>query len=590
MVESWKQHLDPRILLRPETTSLIFDIASGSHGLFFYLNSLSHQQAVDELCRVVREARFPSMLTCDAIPSFLSAIVRLRTAGRTALVKECSDLMIKDPLFGNTTSEKAGSVNRTGLGRTSAEEICLMAATALVELLRRKRVSSVEVIQAHLNQIARVNAKVNAIVTLVDEELLLAEGRAADDALAKGNWLGPLHGLPIGVKDLHATKGIRTTYGSPLYKDEIPKADCMLVERERKAGGIVMGKTNVPEFGLGSQTFNTLFGATRNPYDLTKTCGGSTGGGAVAVVCGMVPLADGSDYSGSLRNPPNFCSAVGLRPSPGRVQDTPANLAWQTFSVSGPVARNVKDCAFFLSVLASPDEQSPISIEQPGSQFMQRLGGRSFKGVRVAMFRDLGLPWEPEVKEAVRAQRKVFESLGCVVEEAEPDYRDANECFLAWRHWAYESKFGDLMATKDDQLGECIHWHVEEGRKLTGPYLSRVEIKRSALYQRVREFLQQYEFFLLPVNQVLPFDVTQRYPTEISGEKMENYLAWMKSAYYISTTGNPDASVPCAYSKSGLPIGIQIVGRNHDDWGVLQMAFAFEQARNLEKSTLVAAD
>jgi len=481
-------------------------------------------------------------------------------------------------------------MRNTELARTPSEEICFTEVTALVELLRTKKVSAVEVMKAHLSQIASVNARVNAIVTLVDEEQLLREAQSADDALAKGNWLGPLHGLPIGVKDLNATKGIRTTYGSPLLKDDIPKTDCLLVEREKTAGGIVIGKTNVPEFGLGSQTFNPVFGATRNPYDLRKTCGGSTGGGAVAVVCGMVPLADGSDYGGSLRNPPNFCNVVGLRPSPGRVPNTPADLAWQTFSVSGPVARNVKDCAFFLSVLAGPDERIPISIEQPGSQFMQQLGRRDFKGVRVAMFRDMGLPWEPEVKEAIHAQGKVFESIGCVVEEAEPDYVDANECFLAWRHWTIESRFGDLIATKGNQLNEYIHWHVEEGRKLTGPYLSRLEMKRSALYQRVRGFLDKYEFFVLPVNQVLPFDVTQHYPTEINGVRMDNYLSWMKSACYITTTGNPAASVPCAFSKSGLPIGIQIVGRNHEDWGVLQMAFAFEQARNLEKRKPVALD
>lgn len=464
------------------------------------------------------------------------------------------------------------------------DELCFMDATMLAEYLRTKKVSSAEVMKAHLKQIAKVNPKVNAMVTQVDEEQLLAQARGADDALAKGNWLGPLHGMPIGVKDLHATKGIRTTYGSPLFKNDVPKEDCLLVEREKKAGGIVVGKTNVPEFGLGSQTFNPVFGATNNPWDVTKTCGGSTGGGAVAVVTGMVPLADGSDYGASLRNPSSFCRCVGLRPSPGRVPNTPAGLAWQMFSVDGGVARNVKDLAFFMGVLAGPDDRVPISIEQPGSVFQQRLDARSSKGVRVAMFKDMGLPWDPEVKEAVRAQGKVFESMGCIVEEAEPDFRDANECFLGWRHWAMESRFGDMIATQGGQLNEFVHWHVEEARKLTGPYLSRLELKRSALYQRVRAFMEKYEFFVLPVSQVLPFDVTQHYPTEIAGVKMENYISWIKSAYYISTTGNPAASVPCADSKGGLPIGLQIVGRNHDDWGVLQMAYAFEQARNLEKS------
>jgi amidase len=474
-------------------------------------------------------------------------------------------------------------MSNTEISRAPSEEICFEEANVLVELVRTKKLSAVEVMKAHLDQIARINPKLNAIVTLVDEEQLLRAARSADEALARGKWLGPLHGLPIGVKDLHATKGIRTTYGSRLYRDDIPASDCLLVQREKQAGGIVVGKTNVPEFGLGSQTFNLVFGATRNPYDLSRTCGGSTGGGAAAVICGMVALADGSDYGGSLRNPPNFCNAVGLRPSPGRVPNTPVDLAWQPFSVSGPVARNVKDCALFLAALAGPDDQIPISIEQPSNQFVEALAERNFKGVRVAMFRDMGLPWEPEVKAAIRAQSKVFESIGCVVEEAEPDYRDANECFLAWRHWIIESRFGDLIASKGNQLNEYIHWHVEEGRKLTGPYLSRIELKRSALYERVRKFFEKYNYFVLPVNQVLPFDVECRYPTEIAGTKMDNYLSWMKSACYITTTGNPAASVPCAFSKGGLPIGIQIVGRHHDDWGVLQMAYAFEQARNLEK-------
>ena len=465
---------------------------------------------------------------------------------------------------------------------TSPDEICFMRAVDILEAVRRRKLSAREVMQAHLKQIKRVNPRVNAMVTLVPEDELMAQADAADEALAKGKWLGPLHGLPVGVKDLNETKGIRTTFGSPLHKDYIPDFDCRVVQREKEAGAIVIGKTNVPEFGLGSQTFNPVFGPTHNPYDVTKTCGGSTGGGSVALACGMVPLADGSDMGGSLRNPPNFCNIVGIRPSPGRVPDVPTELGWFTLSVPGPVARNVTDCAFFLSVLSGFDRHYPISIDQPGAQFAQPLD-RSFKGVRVAMFRDLGLPWDPEVKSAVQSQRKVFESLGCIVEDAEPDFSDANECFLAWRHWATELSFGDLLATHGDQLNQYIHWHVEEGRKLTGPYLSRIEAKRTALYERLCAFKGEYDFFILPVNQVLPFDVNTHYPTEIAGVKMENYIAWMKSAYYISTAGNPAMSVPCAFSASGLPIGIQIVGRHHDDWGVLQLGYAFEQATGIGK-------
>lgn len=465
----------------------------------------------------------------------------------------------------------------------SADGICQMRAVDMLALIRAKKLSAREVMAAHLKQIARVNATVNAIVTLVPEERLLSQAAEADEALARGTWLGSLHGLPIAVKDLHETSGIRTTFGSPLRKDYVPDFDCRVVQREKSAGAIVMGKTNVPEFGLGSQTFNPVFGATRNPFDLSRTCGGSTGGGAVTLACGMAPLADGSDFGGSLRNPPGFCNVVGLRPSPGRVSNVPTQLGWFPFSVPGPVARNVTDCAHFLSVLSGFDHYSPISIDQGGAQFAQPLEKRSFKDVRVAMFKDLGLPWEPEITQAVQGQRKVFEALGCIVEDAEPDFRDANECFLAWRHWSTELAYGDLAATHGDQLNEYIHWHVDEGRKLTGPYLSRVEAKRTALYQRLCGFEGKYDFFVLPVSQVLPFDVNTRYPVEIAGVKMENYLAWMKSAYYISAAGNPAISVPCAFSHGGLPIGLQIVGRHHDDWGVLQLAYAFEQVTQIGK-------
>ena len=480
------------------------------------------------------------------------------------------------------------SITKSGDGPVNAapaslDEICFMRAVDMVEAIRTRKLSAREVMQAHLKQIRAVNGKVNAMVTLVAEDQLMAQAAAADEALAHGQWLGPLHGLPVAVKDLHETAGIRTTYGSPLHKNNVPDFDCRVVQREKEAGAIVLGKTNVPEFGLGSQTFNPVFGATHNPYDTSKTCGGSTGGGAVAVACGMAPLADGSDMGGSLRNPPNFCNVVGIRPSPGRVSNVPTQLGWFTLAVPGPVARNVTDCAYFLSVLAGYDHHSPISIELSGSQFAQPLGTRDFKGVRVAMFKDMGLPWEPEVKSAVQAQRKVFESLGCIVEDAEPDFSDANEAFLAWRHWSVELSYGDLLAAHGDQLNAYVHWHVEEGRKLTGPYLSRIEARRTALFQRLCNFKSEYDFFILPVNQVLPFDVNTHFPQEIAGVKMENYLAWMKSAYYISTAGNPAMSVPCAFSSSGLPIGMQIVGRHHDDWGVLQLGYAFEQATNIGK-------
>ncbi|MHA4807801.1 amidase [Flavitalea flava] len=462
----------------------------------------------------------------------------------------------------------------------SDSDVCYMKAVEMAALLRTKKISAREVMQAHLKQIAKVNSKVNAIVTLVPEDQLMAQALAADESLAKGNLTGTLHGLPIAVKDLVETKGIRTTYGSPIWKDFIPPQDAFLVERQKRAGAIVIGKTNVPELGMGSQTFNPLFGPTLNPYDISKTCGGSTGGGAVALACGMTPLADGSDMGGSLRNPGSFCNVVGLRPSPGRVPLVASKLAWQGLSVQGPMARTVSDCAFLLSVQAGPDNRSPISVMDSPQQFLKPLA-RDFKGVKVAFIKDLGLPWESAVKDAIHSQRKVFESLGCIVEENEPDMTDANECFVTCRHWQYESQYGDLLAANSDKMNEYTKWHIAEGIKLTGPYLSRLEIKRSALYRRMQQFLEQYEFLIMPVSQVFPFDVTTHYPTQIEGVQMLTYLDWMRSAYYISVVGNPALSVPCAFSKNGLPIGLQIVGRHNADLSVLQMGYAFEQATNI---------
>lgn len=456
-------------------------------------------------------------------------------------------------------------------------ELCFTPAIDLVQLIRTKKISARDVMKAHLAQIARVNPKVNALITLVPEDQLMKEALTADEAIAKGKPIGPLHGLPMAVKDLAETKGLRTTFGSPIWKDNVPQQDALFVERQRNGGAIFIGKSNVPELGMGSQTFNPLFGPSFNPYDTTKTCGGSTGGGAAALACGMIPLADGSDMGGSLRNPGSFNNVVGLRPSPGRVPAANSRLAWMTLSVAGPMARTVSDCALLLSVQAGPDYRSPLSIMESPDRFAKPLE-RSMKGVKVAFIIDMGLPWEKEVIDNFIQQRKVFESLGCIVEEAEPDMTDANECFVQLRHWQYEGQYGELLEANGDKMNDYVKWHIAEARKLTGPYLSRLEAKRSALFRRMQVFMNKYEFLVVPVSQVLPFDVNTRFPTEIAGVKMENYLDWMRSSYYISAVGNPAMSVPSAFSKSGLPIGLQIVGRYNADLSVLQMGYAFEQA------------
>jgi amidase len=456
-------------------------------------------------------------------------------------------------------------------------DICFMTAIDLARALRARELSAVEVMQAHLQQIEAVNPEVNAIVTLT-AETALAEAKAADQRLARGEAAGPLHGLPVAHKDLFPTRGVRTTFGSPAYRDYVPDADALPVERLKLAGAITVGKTNTPEFGAGGQTFNAVFGATLNPYDPTRTCGGSSGGAAVALACGMVPLADGTDLGGSLRNPANFCNVVGLRPSPGRVPTWPDQLAWYPFTVAGPMARTVADCALLLSVLAGPDDRSPIALETPGSAFAAPLE-RDFRGVRVAWSRDLGgLPVDPRVAEVLQGQRDVFEQLGCRVEEAEPDLADADEVFRLWRAWRMELRVGDLLDRRRELLKEAVIWNAEQGRAISGPQLARAEARHTALYHRMREFMRRHEFLVLPVNSVPPFPVTQEYPPEIAGVPSATYIDWMKTCYFITVTGHPAISVPCGFTGEGLPVGIQIVGRHRDDFGVLQLAHAFEQA------------
>lgn len=464
----------------------------------------------------------------------------------------------------------------------STTDLCFQPAVELARQIRSREISAVELLDAHLAQIERVNPRVNAIVTLVAEQAR-AQAAAADAALARGDTVGPLHGLPIAHKDLVATKGIRTTSGSPIYADNVPDQDALIVERLRAAGAIAIGKTNVPEFGAGSQTFNPVFGATLNPYDTTKTCGGSSGGAAVALACGMIPIADGGDTGGSLRNPAGYCNVVGMRTSPGRVPIWPAQDLWSPLNVVGPMARTVADTALMLSAIAGPDPRAPLSIVEPGARFAGSLE-RAFKGLRLAWSRDLGgLPVDPRVTAALDAQRHVFEALGCAVEDADPDWSGADEAFKAWRAWHFELGLGELLDSHRDQLKDTVIWNIEAGRQLTGPQLGAAERQRTALYQRVREFMETYKFLICPVSQVPPFDVTQPYVTEINGVAQETYIDWMRSCYYVSITGLPAISVPCGFTPEGLPVGVQIVGRHQDDWGVLQLAQAFEQATEFWK-------
>jgi amidase len=460
-----------------------------------------------------------------------------------------------------------------------------MPAVEISRRVRAKEISARETVEAHLARIERLNPALNAIVTL-DAERALHRAAAADESQARGEALGPLHGLPVAHKDLQPTAGMRTTWGSPIFKDFVPDDDSLLVERIGRAGAIALGKTNTPEFGAGSQTYNEVFGPTLNPWDKTKTCGGSSGGAAVALACGMVALADGSDLGGSLRNPASYCSVVGLRPSPGRVPAWPIPMAWSPLSVEGPMARTVEDLALFLSALAGPDLRAPLALDEPGAIFRQPLE-RNFKGTRIAWWKDLGgIPVDRRVREITNAQRPIFESLGCIVEEAEPDFEGADQAFRTLRFWAQGLRVAALAEQHRALLKDTIQWEVEQSRRITASELGLAHMKHTGIYHRMRLFMERYEFFVLPVSQLPPFDVTRHYPREIEGTKMETYIDWMKSCYYISMTSTPAISVPCGFTPEGLPIGIQIVGRHRDDFGLLQIAHAFESHAALTNNLL----
>ncbi|HET6885042.1 MAG TPA: amidase family protein, partial [Rubrobacteraceae bacterium] len=380
-------------------------------------------------------------------------------------------------------------------------EICFLSATELVRLVRAKELSVREMVESHLARIERFNPEVNAVVTLTAEQAM-DRAQAADDALARGEEVGPLVGLPVAHKDLIPTKGVRTTFGSLVYKDFVPDHDALVVDRLKEAGAISVGKTNTPEFGAGSQTFNEIFGETLNPYDPATTCGGSSGGAAVALACGMVPIADGSDMGGSLRNPASFCNVVGFRPSPGRVPSWPDPTPWLSLTVDGPMARTVEDTALMLSAIAGPDPRCPASITEPGTRFMCPLE-RDFGGVRVAWSRDLGgLPVDPRVTAVLEEHRSVFESLGCAVEEAEPDFAGADEVFQVLRAWRYELAYGELLEHHREEMKDTVVWNIEEGARLGGPQVGRAERKRTELFHRMRSFTGSYEFLVAPVSQV----------------------------------------------------------------------------------------
>lgn len=472
-------------------------------------------------------------------------------------------------------------------------ELIDRSAVELAGMIRRREISSRELLAASLQRIEDANPQVNAIVTLVPEmaEMWAAQ---ADQRTASGEALGPLHGLPIAHKDLAMTAGIRTTKGSPLLADFVPRSDDLIIERLRRAGAVTIGKTNTPEFGAGSHTFNPVFGATRNPYDLGKTCGGSSGGAAVALATGMIPIADGSDMGGSLRNPASFCNIVGLRPSAGRVPDWPNLTPWSALGTSGVMGRSVADVALQMQAVAGPHPWVPISLPEPGSIFAAiadpAADGFEPQGVRVAWSPDLGLPLEPDVRLALADVPARLEALGCAVSEAQPDLADARQIFQVLRAWHFEISAGALFDRVPDQLKDTVRWNIEEARRYRLVDHARATSAHAALLERVRGFFERYDVLALPTAQVAPFDIELDWPRHVDGEVMETYIDWMRSCSDISVTGCPAISMPSGFTAGGLPVGVQFVGRPGGDVDLLGFAAVWERASSalVRRATVVA--
>ena len=466
-----------------------------------------------------------------------------------------------------------------------ASDIVMMDGCALANAIHSRQVSCVEVMTAYLDHIEQINPHVNAIVALQDGDDLLAEARVRDEQLARGEPVGSLHGFPFAVKDLIAVKGLPMTMGSPILKDFIPAADNLMAGRLRRAGAIFLGKTNTSEFGLGSNTYNPVYGITRNAYDQSRSAGGSSGGAAVALALRMLPVADGSDYGGSLRNPAGWNNLFGFRTSYGRIPADGRDAWLPSMGVLGPMARNVRDLAMLLAVQAGYDDRVPLSMTED-DDFLQTDLERDFKGTRIAWVRDFNgdVPYGPGVLELCERALKVFEAMGSVVEVAQPDYPIES----VWRAWlrlrAWQSG-GALLAYYNDPLKPALMkpeaiFEVESGLKLSAFDITAASAVRTEWYLAVRRFFTEYDYLIAPTAQLFPFDANLDWPKEIAGRKMETYHEWMKGVLPITMAGCPALAAPAGFNAEGLPIGIQIVAGNHGERSCLELAHAYEMATN----------
>lgn len=462
------------------------------------------------------------------------------------------------------------------------QDITLLSATSLAENLKKGTISSRQAVSAFLEKIARLNTHWNAIVSLRSEADILAEADLADRDLAMGKWHGPLHGLPIAVKDLALTKGLRTTFGSPLFADFVPEHDSLIVERMRAAGAIIIGKTNVPEGGLGSHTYNEVFGLTRNAWDPTKSGGGSSGGAAVAVALRMLPFADGSDMGGSLRNPAAFNGVFGLRPSLGRVPFWPRSDAfWSQHVTEGPIARTASDLLLLLSVISGPDARVPLSLTDDISDWHQKLDV-NLKGRKISVFTDLphAMNFENGIIDLCRTAIDRLSQAGVEVVEIESgiDWEAVWTAFKVQRQFSLGHRYGEAFANPDRRklMKPELIWEIESSQKLTIADLHRSIETRTALYDRFLELQGTFDYLSMPTAQAFPFPADQHWPKEINGVQMDSYHRWMQVVTAGTLSSCPSLNIPVGY-KDGLPMGVQLIGRRWGDLSLLQAARTYEK-------------
>jgi amidase len=463
------------------------------------------------------------------------------------------------------------------------DDITNLDGCALSQAIHSRQVSAREVMQAYLARIAALNPQVNALVGLLPPEGLLQQADERDAMLARGQSMGWMHGFPMAIKDLSAVQGVVTTKGSPLLRHERPDHDALMVARMKAAGGIVIGRTNVPEFGLGSHSYNPVYGTTLNPWDRTRSAGGSSGGAAVSLALRLQPVADGSDMMGSLRNPAAWNNVFGLRPSQGRVPYDPhvGDGYVALLGTEGPMGRTVRDVARLLSVQAGFDARQPLSIAQDGSAFVEALQPRS-RGLRIGWLSDLGghLPFEPGILPLCESALKRFEVLGATVESTRLGYPcdEVWQTWLTWRRFLVAGTLGPLGAdpAKHAQLKPEAQWEYDQGQGLSGPQVYAASANRTRFYRHMVSLFQRYDLLALPTAQAWPFPAEWTWPREIAGRRMDTYHRWMEVVIYATLAGLPAISVPAGFSDDGLPMGLQLIGPPLGDLAVLNAAAAYE--------------